>query len=163
MGYSADAWHDFAMAVAGASAALAGLLFVAVSINLTRILSFPKLPSRAGQTLIMLVTPLIISVLILIPQDPDALGAELLAGAAVLVLPLARLNGPSTRTEEERLNGYLLTRVGPAAIVVAFLAVAGATLVAGVGGGLYWFAPVVLVAIVAGLGNAWVLLVEILR
>jgi hypothetical protein len=33
-------------------ATLAGLLFVAVSINLQRILSFKNLPARAAQTLI---------------------------------------------------------------------------------------------------------------
>jgi hypothetical protein len=40
-------WHDFFIACAGASAALMGLIFVGVSINLTRILSFPTLPGRA--------------------------------------------------------------------------------------------------------------------
>jgi hypothetical protein len=33
-----ESWHDFWVAEAGASAALAGLLFVSVSINLTKIL-----------------------------------------------------------------------------------------------------------------------------
>jgi len=41
--------------------------------------------------------------------------------------------------------------------------VAGATLLAQAGGGLYWLIPGVLAAIIFGLVNAWVLLVEILR
>ena len=43
------------------------------------------------------------------------------------------------------------------------MVVAGATLLAQAGGGLYWLVPGVLAAIVAGLVNVWVLLVEILR
>ena len=164
MGYDAAAWSDFAVAVASAAAALSGLLFVAVSINLTRILAFPNLPARAGQTLIMLVTPLIVALLVLIPgQRRSVLGAELVAGAALLVLALGPLNRPSTRSVEENRFGYVLSRVAPAVLVVVFLGTAGITLLTLAGGGLYWIVPAVVVAIVAGLGNAWVLLIEILR
>lgn len=164
MGYSASAWTDFAVAVAGAAAALSGLLFVAVSINLSRILAFPNLPARAGQTLIMLVTPLVVALLVLIPDQPrHVLGAELLAGAALLVPALAWLNRPSTRSVEEAWASYVVSRTAPAVLVVGFLATAGISLLAMAGGGLYWIAPAVVIAIVAGLGNAWVLLVEIQR
>ena len=40
---------------AGASAALAGLLFVAISINLDRILNCRGLPGRAGEAIVLLV------------------------------------------------------------------------------------------------------------
>jgi hypothetical protein len=43
------------------------------------------------------------------------------------------------------------------------LVVAGGTLLAQAGGGLYWLVPSVLAALIFGLGNTWVLLVEILR
>jgi hypothetical protein len=45
--YSASEWGDLFVATAGASAALAGLVFVAVSINIERILEFNDLPERA--------------------------------------------------------------------------------------------------------------------
>jgi hypothetical protein len=41
--------------------------------------------------------------------------------------------------------------------------VAGISLLAGGGGGLYWLVPAVLIFLVSGLGNAWVLLIEMLR
>src|SRR5262245_46969514 len=164
MGYNAGAWNDFAVAVAGAAAALSGLLFVAVSINLSRILSFPNLPARAGQTLIMLITPLVVSILVLGPgQRRGALGAELVAGAALLGPILGLLNRPGTRSVEETWSSYWASRVAPAGLVVAFLATAGISLLALAGGGLYWIVPAVVISIVAGLGNAWVLLIEILR
>jgi hypothetical protein len=49
--YSAADWEGLFIAEAGASAALAGLLFVAVSINLTKILEVPGRSGRAGRRL----------------------------------------------------------------------------------------------------------------
>ena len=43
------------------------------------------------------------------------------------------------------------------------LVVAGATLVAGAGGGLYWTVPALLAGFSGAVVNAWVLLVEIVR
>lgn len=61
-------WESFFTAEVGASAALAGLIFVGVSINLTRIISLPGLPNRALLTLCLLLAILVISSLMLIPE-----------------------------------------------------------------------------------------------
>ena len=45
--YQPELWHDLFVAIAGAVAALTGLIFVAVSINLEQILKFRALPVRA--------------------------------------------------------------------------------------------------------------------
>ena len=50
--YSIEAWSDFAVMTGGASAALAGLLIVAMSINVEQILAFADLPERAAAALI---------------------------------------------------------------------------------------------------------------
>jgi hypothetical protein len=163
-GDDAAQWSDFAVAVAGAAAALSGLLFVAVSINIQRILSFPQLPIRAAQTLVMLVTPLVISVVLLVPaQSRAALGGELIGLAVAAGGLLGWMNRPSTRSAQETAATWAVARFGPSVAIAVLLIVAGVTVPAQTGGGLYWVAPAVLIALLSGLGNAWVLLVEILR
>ena len=51
--YSAAEWESLFVAEAGASAALAGLLVVALSINLERILKGSGLPGRAGEARVL--------------------------------------------------------------------------------------------------------------
>lgn len=82
--YAPEAWHDFFLATAGAAAALAGLPFVAISINLERILAYPWLPGRAGETILLLMCALLTGAFALVPaQRTEVLGAELLMAAAV--------------------------------------------------------------------------------
>jgi modulator of FtsH protease len=51
----------------------------------------------------------------------------------------------------------------PSVTITVFLLLAGATLIAQAGGGLYWVAPAIVEAFVGGLVTVWVLLVEIRR
>ena len=75
-------WNTFFTAQAAAAAALTGLVFVALSINLRQILADPALPGRAGEALLLLVQPVIVALAALIPRQPaHALGGELLASA----------------------------------------------------------------------------------
>jgi modulator of FtsH protease len=57
----------------------------------------------------------------------------------------------------------MLSRIFPAVSSCGCLVAAGASLLAGGGGGLYWLVPAFMLSIVSGLLNAWVLLVEIQR
>src|SRR5260370_34067383 len=68
-------WANFFLAQVGASAALTGLIFVAVSINLTKILAYPTLPGRALEALLYLLTVLVIGTLGLVPGQPAWLRA----------------------------------------------------------------------------------------
>ena len=108
------------MAAAGSSAALAGLVFVAVSINLDRILTHPWLPDRVGETVVLLVAVLVESLLLLAPgQSRIALGAELMtvgaaAWAAVTATHL-RLRRHGTYTTPAQRRVRIVSRFSPRA------------------------------------------------
>jgi hypothetical protein len=162
VGYEVEGWHDLFVASAGAAAALAGLVFVAVSINVERILQFSWLPARALRTVMLLICVVVAAILGLAPQSTDALGVELLAVGlgfcATLVVLWAR-NRPDTSVTDHDSIAQVL----PDVLGTLPFAVAGASLLAGTGGGLYWVLAAIIAATVGAVLNAWVLLVEILR
>jgi hypothetical protein len=154
--YSATGWTDFSVGIMGAAATLVGLLFVAVSINLTHILALKGLPARAAQTLLFLATPLFTSLFTLVPgQSRAALAGEILFVAAVSGSAHVVFTTGAGRPDHDAK--WILNRVAPAAAITACLASAGATLLAQSGGGLYWLVPSAVLAFVFGITNAWVL------
>ena len=62
-----NAWESFVVAEVGASAVLAGLVFVGLSINLDKIIADPGLPGRALEALVALTVVLVVSSLLLVP------------------------------------------------------------------------------------------------
>jgi len=152
-------WHDFFVAQAGASAALTGLIFVAVSINLGRILKYPHLPTRALEAIIILLCVLLISTWGLVPdQTCRALGVEILAtGVTTWAVQTKALLSTRKSGYETRLR-VLLNQLPPLPFVVG-----GALLMLDQPSGIYWSVPGVLLSIISGVYCAWVLLVEIQR
>ena len=162
--YDPSEWHDLFVATAGASAALLGLLFVAVSINLERILAYEGLPERALETLLLLLGVLIVAIVGLIPAESNvALGLELLFVAAIIAAIVLRL--PAARAEEtgKEPSSWRLSRIVIRLMGTAPLVIGGLSVLLEAGGGLYWIAAGIVLAIVGAVANAWVLLVEILR
>jgi hypothetical protein len=163
-GYAAPAWAGFGTVVATVAATLTGLLFVAVSINLQRILQYPNLPGRAVQTLVMFGIPLVFSIFLLVPgQHPAVLAGEFIGTGIIVGAGLLVIDHRSGRAEQETRRSWLLSRIFPSITICLCLIIAGCTLLAQAGGGLYWLVPAALIAVMAGLSNAWVLLIEILR
>jgi hypothetical protein len=160
--YDVELWHDFAIMIGGATAALAGLLVVAMSINIREILGNAVLPNRAAGALIAMTTPLILAAAMLVPgQSRTALGLEMLAIGVVVALALPWLNrrkdaGVST-------SQWLLGRAAPIAVIIVPLLLSGVGVLLRALGGLYWLPVSILAAVVFGLVQAWVLLIEILR
>jgi hypothetical protein len=160
--YNALAWHDFFIGTIGAAAALTGLLFVAISINLEQILNYPQLPGRAAGTLGILVSALVVSGFALAPgQGRHALGIEIAAVGAAVALQAIWVSHGKVAPGEPRLwrVEHLATLLLPSVALI----VGGLTLIAGRGGGFYWVLAAILLAFVWASINAWVLLVEIKR
>jgi len=76
--YDVPEWTDFANTVAGGAAALAGLLFVGLSLNLSEVLKYPGVPARAVATLGLTVAILLTAIFVATPgQDHRVLAAEI--------------------------------------------------------------------------------------
>lgn len=156
-------WHDLFVALAGAAAALTGLIFVAVSINLEQILKYASLPARVIETLALLVGLLMLSVLMLVPgQAKVALGTEILVLGLVMLAILLRVRLRVPRGAQDPLNWMLFPLIVVLAGTVPMV-VAGISVLAGAGGGLYWLVAEIVLALTGAIANAWVLLIEIVR
>jgi hypothetical protein len=157
-------WQTLFATQAGVGAALTGLVFVALSINLKEILALPGLADRAGEALLLLLLPVVNGLIGVLPQaSTRALGAEFLITAIVLWAIVTRILLTGRKTVEGLPPRKFLTRslYTQAAMLPAI--VAGCLLLAGNLNGLWWQAAAVLLCIIAGVADAWVLLVEILR
>jgi hypothetical protein len=158
-----EGWHDFFVATVGAAAALAGLIIVAISVNIRDIITIPSMSSRAAATVASLVLSLVSTSLMLVPGQPVALlGLEVLLVAAITTVivvhsavQMLRAGGFSPAANATRVSLMVL-------LVVPFL-IGAVSLIAGLDQGVSWVAAGVLLVFVGSVTNAWVLLVEILR
>ena len=156
--YDVSEWADFANTVAGGAAALAGLLFVGLSLNLAEVLKYPGVPARAAVTLGLTIAILLTAIFVATPgQDPRVLAVEI----AVIGIFGALVAGLYQREERSRARTMYLTLLP---LVPAVLLIVGAvSLWLQRGGALYWVTASVTTGFVAASANAWVLLVEIKR
>jgi hypothetical protein len=162
--YAPDQWTTFLSAEVSAAAALTGLLFVAVSINLSKIISFAQLTPKAAKALMTLVGILFASSLCLVPgQSTRVLGWELtivgtIFWGTITFLQRSHLRDNPYLNPRQKLISTLLAQISVLPIVVC-----GVSLLFWEGGGLYWIVVAVIVSFVTAILDTWVLLVEILR
>ena len=158
-----EAWSEFNVAMAGATAALAGLVIVAASVNIERIVHTATLTSRLAAAIAALLLALVASGTGLIPAvDPVWYGAVILAGTAAAAWFHVHATAVILRDPEPAQRA----RGAKAAVgflpILAYLA-AGIALVGGHESGLVLAAVGCLIAIVSAVLISWIVLVEVLR
>ena len=161
---AADLWIPYFSAVASVAAALTGLVFVAVSINLAPIVKQVWLTDRAAESLMQLMGAAIVATLALIPRQlGGAFGLETLGAATLLWLVQTRLQVRYMRARKDHPLHWATVRIVQTQLAYVPLAVGGVLLAAAQPAGYYWIVPGLTFSLLVGVANAWVLLVEILR
>lgn len=159
-----EAWHDFWVAEAGASAALAGLLFVSVSINLTKILEIEGLADRAGIPFILLLGILVTSSLLLLPHESISIVGIIILISGLLVWgTVTYLDVKRVRKSERKYWRYEPGRMLMTQLASLPYVIGGLVLISGNLSGLYWTVVAVTMSFIKSFADAWVLLVEINR
>jgi modulator of FtsH protease len=159
------AWLPFFATAAGAAAALTGLIFVALSVNIARILEYWHLPARAAAAMGALMLILVSSLAALAPQPLVLVGGETLAFTAFvwwLEIDSARQLLAAVKANNRPWREFAIGTAMGQVQVVPYL-VGGVVLALGSAAGLYWLAAGAVMVFVLAVVNAWVLLVEILR
>ncbi|MGR0220643.1 hypothetical protein [Agromyces sp. ZXT2-6] len=164
MAEALEGWTDFNVAMVGAAAALAGLLIVAMSVNIQAIMASPALPARAGAAVAALVLVLVVAAFGLMPGQPmaaygvevvvAALGAGAFQAAAMRAIARERYGTASARAARSLLG--LLP-------IAAYLVGAALVLVGRPEAGLLAIAFGAVLAVAVAIVIAWVVLVEVLR
>ena len=159
-----EEWHDLFVASAGAAAALMGLLFVGLSINLSKILAFPVLATRALIASMLLLSILIQTLLLLVPHEtPRA------AGFCVLIIGL--LTWPSVsyldwvifKKLEIRYRNLHLGKMLFDQVALLPYFIGGIIMLHGSVSGYYWLVGSIIISFLKASLDAWVLVVEINR
>jgi hypothetical protein len=154
--YQIGQWQSLYTTLGGSAAALAGLLFIAVSIQIGRIAKSPIFRARAWGNTFMIVSLVVNAGFVLTPQSLTALGIELCVPASVFIIFMIR-------TMIQVVKAGLRLPWRPfLSIILNLLGVAsGVSLIIRRGGGMYLVTLEFLAGIVWVMYGAWGLLLAI--
>ncbi len=153
---------EFYVAATGAAAALAGLVIVAMSVNVDKVVKFPALVSRAAASIAILIAATVSCLAALVEQAGLWTGLEIIvAGAIALILALVSVRSMLLHRGGATLASALL-RTLIAAIPALIFVIAGVLVLFGIDAGPL-LAIGTMLAIAVAVVNTWVLLVEIRR
>jgi modulator of FtsH protease len=157
-------WNTLLAVEAGAAATLIGLIFVALSVNLTKILAYPGLPGRAVESILQFLAVFLIATMGLIPhQSETALATEFIAIGVSLWILQAWLQVRYLKMRAGHPWSWFIYRAVLGHLATVPFCVAGIVLLLDGPGALYWLVPGFVFSFLSGVVGAWVLLVEILR
>ena len=157
-------WNDFYVAVAGAAAALTGLIFVGISISLTKILTAPTLPNRAFVSLTLLLSILTISILFLVPKQSTIwAGWTLLLIGFFIWAVVTRIDVKNYKQIEKNYKRHYLLLLLLDQLAVLPYIIGGIIILLAGSTGFYWVIPAIIFSFIKSVLDAWVLLVEINR
>jgi modulator of FtsH protease len=159
-----ESWQAFASASAGTAGALAGLIIVAISVNVKQILAGSALPARAGSTIAAIAVILVSALAMIIPgQSLDKLGYVVLGFG---VVALAFQVDAAVRMLRSH-DGPSLSRTIPTIVLhigqLSGVLVGSIMLISANPDGLFHIAWGFIAIFIVSILNAWVLMVEILR
>jgi hypothetical protein len=159
--YDPGAWHDFFVTAGTAAAALTGLLFVALSIQLDRVLGHPEHRFRARGNFFGLTVVMVMALVVLMPT----LSGRWL-GVALIVpnLTAAAVNAwHIRRVLPTFFRGSIVfpMRVALSYVLILMGVFGGVSVTLGSGGGLVWPAIESIGMLLIALLGAWSLLVGV--
>jgi modulator of FtsH protease len=148
--YNPEAWHELYVMLGGSLAALAGLLFVAISIQIGVIREAAHWRTRAFGNTFTLIGLLIEAALVLAPQGRIALGVELaILNLFLLFFVPVRAYANLSKLDEGMPRIRLLAGLG----LWLLGALGGVSLIAEAGGGMY-------LVTAASLGLVWIVVLN---
>jgi hypothetical protein len=157
-------WDEFFTAEVGAAAALAGLIFVGISINLSRIIALPMIANRAIQALLILIGALgILSILLVPDQTEFQAGFEVVAVTLGLIAVLNGIEFRSWKSADPKFRALLRQHTLEIQVPCGFFLLCGIFLMAGYPSALNWVVLATLSSFLIAIVEAWVITVEILR
>jgi hypothetical protein len=135
---------------------LIGLLFVALSVNRAAIAAHPHLGGQARQAIYALASILVVSLLVLIPdQSTAALGAELLSGALLNLLLAVRRQVRRLRAMPATARSAFAPLVAVYDGAMLLIVAGGVASAAGFNSALYFLVPAVIALGLLAIANSW--------
>jgi hypothetical protein len=157
-------WNTLLAVEAGAAATLTGLVFVAFSINQTRIMAFPGLPGRAAESILQFLQVFLVATFALVPRQPDRiLAIEFLTTGVIMWVAQIVVQIRYLKVRAGHPWSWFVYRAVLTQFATLPFCAAGIALLSGAPAALYWMVPGFAFSFIAGGVGAWVLMVEILR
>lgn len=144
---------------------MAGLVIVAISVNVAQIIKYPQLPGRAAASIASLILVVVVALIALAPQPLFVMGAEIVIVAVVTwalhsrsAAVVVRSNRAGKRPAREAVQVIAISQAQALPMLTG-----GVLLLSGVAAGEYLVFVAVIAVLPLAVLDAWVMPVEILR